>query len=218
MAIFAELIGYLAPLGEGEDEVKSRVILRTLGMQAGILIAFLLFQNVLLARLSPIGDSAEQADRSPWPIAIRIAFKWLLISYPLMVLAHLLSKGALDLAGFEPRLQEPVRLLQEGGDSTQLPLMILMIVAGAPIAEELFFRGVLFRYFHNRMPLYVSLGITAVTFASIHNNLYSFAPLAILGVTLALSYRESNSILSPIVLHASFNTINLVLITQTDLA
>lgn len=220
MSIFSTLAGKIVlglnPVNDGEETPMMVTLSQTLGMQVGMLVAYLTFRFVLLQRLS--SDSIETATaRAPLPQAIAAGLKWLLISYPFVIVAHFVSHSLLSLAGFEQIVQEPIRLLREGGSPADRFLMYFMILVGAPVAEELVFRGAIFRYLHHRLPLFLALGVSGALFALTHYNLYSFAALMTLGVTLALSYRETNSLIAPMVLHTLFNTTNLILILQTDL-
>ncbi len=124
----------------------------------------------------------------------------------------LFSRLFLDSLGFEQVIQDPIRMVQEGGSTTELAVMYFSIVLVAPVCEEVAFRGGIFRFLHHRLPLYGSIGLSAFFFALMHVNLYSFAPLMTIGAMLAFAYRESGSLLSNIVFHSVFNTINLGLI------
>lgn len=180
-----------------------------LGLQVGMLIGFLGFKKILSVQGSPLPLSSAQINPGK---AAKIGLKWLLYAYPVMIAVNLISRSILNLAGFEQVIQDPIRMVQEGGTNLELAIMFSMIVLVAPICEEVAFRGGIFRYLHHRLPLYASIGISAFLFALLHANLYSFAPLMTIGVMLALAYRESGSLLSCITFHAVFNSINLVLI------
>ena len=49
-------------------------------------------------------------------------------------------------------------------------------------------------------------------FAMIHADAFVFLPLALMGVLLCMSYEKSGSIISPILVHALFNALNLGII------
>ena len=99
--------------------------------------------------------------------------------------------------------------------SSEYSLMVLTTVVLAPIAEECFFRGLLFRGFYDRSPglaWAVSMGL----FAAIHVVSYIgiYSPLALVlafvqylpaGAALCFAYRHGGTILSPILAHAIIN-------------
>lgn len=81
-----------------------------------------------------------------------------------------------------------------------------MIVA--PIAEEAFFRGVVFNAWYReggRRAAYIG---SSLLFGVIHLNLVAFVPIVLLGLILAWVYERTRNILAPIAVHAVFNGIN----------
>ena len=76
----------------------------------------------------------------------------------------------------------------------------------APIAEEILYRGVLFRSLHNRMRLAPAVLISSVVFALVHfYTLPSLIMVGCVGAVCALGYSASRSLLTAIVLHALYN-------------
>ena len=49
-------------------------------------------------------------------------------------------------------------------------------------------------------------------FALIHADAYVFVPLALMGVFLCMAYEKGGSILSPILVHAAFNALNVAIV------
>tara|TARA_Y100000588_G_scaffold395287_1_gene522402 strand:- start:6450 stop:7070 length:621 start_codon:yes stop_codon:yes gene_type:complete len=90
--------------------------------------------------------------------------------------------------------------------------MILLAIVGAPIVEELVFRGLLYRFLKFRMGKTPAILISAGVFASIHSTLPGFFPLLILGVFLCISYEISGNLKVPILIHAIFNLNSVFLI------
>ncbi len=90
-------------------------------------------------------------------------------------------------------------------------LAVLAIVVLAPIAEELFFRGVVFNaWLREGGPRYAVIG-SAVLFAVIHVSLVAIVPIFLLGLALAWVYRRTANLLAPIVMHATVNGISVAL-------
>jgi membrane protease YdiL (CAAX protease family) len=76
---------------------------------------------------------------------------------------------------------------------------------GAPLAEELYFRGYVFAaYLREKGPIVAYL-LSGAVFASLHLNKEALLPIFVLGMMLAWMYRHSNSIIPPIVAHALNN-------------
>lgn len=76
----------------------------------------------------------------------------------------------------------------------------------APVAEELYFRGFVFRtYLRTRGPL-VAYGVTPLLFGVLHLNLPALLPIVALAMIFAWVYQRTRSIVPSIVGHAVNNT------------
>ena len=90
-------------------------------------------------------------------------------------------------------------------------LAVLAIVVLAPIAEELFFRGVVYNaWLREAGPRYALVG-SAALFAVIHLSLVAVVPIFLLGLALAWVYRRTANLLAPIAMHATVNGISVAL-------
>jgi membrane protease YdiL (CAAX protease family) len=90
-------------------------------------------------------------------------------------------------------------------------LVVVALVILAPIAEEIFFRGVVFNALRReggRRWAYIG---SALLFAVIHLDLVVLVPLFLLGLALAWLYERTNNLLAPIAMHATVNAISVVL-------
>ncbi|MEM0965597.1 MAG: CPBP family intramembrane glutamic endopeptidase [Verrucomicrobiota bacterium] len=93
----------------------------------------------------------------------------------------------------------------------------LMVVIGAPISEELVFRGFLYRFLREIGPARLSLIVSSILFSLIHANLQNFLPLCMIGLLLAKVYEDTKDIRTPILFHAFFNLfsfLNLIALPQ----
>lgn len=92
-------------------------------------------------------------------------------------------------------------------------LILLFLTAGfiSPVAEELFFRGLIYRYLR-RYGFVPALLLSTTIFASLHfeNNTLPITQI-IGGIVFALSFEYSKSIVTPIVIHMSGNITLLLL-------
>jgi membrane protease YdiL (CAAX protease family) len=87
-------------------------------------------------------------------------------------------------------------------------LVVVALVILAPIAEELFFRGVVFNALRREGGRrWAYLGSSAL-FAVIHLDLVVLVPLFLLGLALAWVYERTNNLLAPIAMHATVNAIS----------
>jgi hypothetical protein len=92
-----------------------------------------------------------------------------------------------------------------------------MTVVLAPIFEEWFFRGVLFRTLDDglrrvlpKVGTAAAVVISACLFALAHGELLQFAGLALFGVVLALVLRHTQRLAPSILTHMSFNAVAVV--------
>lgn len=90
-----------------------------------------------------------------------------------------------------------------------LPGFLAVVLAGgvlAPIAEELYFRGFVFRsYLQTRGPL-VAYGVTPLLFAGLHLNLPALLPIVVLALIFSWVFQRTGTIVPSIVGHAVNNT------------
>jgi len=105
----------------------------------------------------------------------------------------------------EPEPQRAVLWIAESDSPAFLLSMGVLVVIGAPVVEELIFRGLLFRYLGEKLSLPLALWTSGILFALLHASLQSFLPLVVLGVLLAWVYRKSGDLRVPILFHLFFN-------------
>ena len=90
---------------------------------------------------------------------------------------------------------------------------LAIVLAGgliAPVAEELFFRGFVFRsYLRSRGPL-VAYAISSLTFATLHLNLPALPAILALALMFAWIYQRTGSIVPNVVGHALNNAVAFV--------
>ena len=107
-------------------------------------------------------------------------------------------------------MQPPIEPIHELLFIEQRPLTIVLTAILAcvvgPVAEEVFFRGVLFGALRRHTSRAVAMLTSGALFAAVHTNLIGFVPILILGCLLADLYERSGSLLSPIAVHVVHNT------------
>ena len=91
------------------------------------------------------------------------------------------------------------------GDPTVILVAFLIV---APIAEEFFFRGVVYNIWERERGPRVALYGSAALFAAIHASIFALVPIFALGIGLALVYRRTRSLPASIAMHAGFNAIS----------
>jgi len=133
----------------------------------------------------------------------------LLCLIPAYIVIMLVSAATLpllqELTGVELKQQMLVESAPQITDPAARVLMFVTLCIGAPLMEELIFRGVLFsvaaKFIH---PVYANVS-TSLLFGCIHNNLLSLLPLTLLGMVFAGVYQRSRSLAVPVLMHSLFN-------------
>ena len=119
----------------------------------------------------------------------------------------------------------PVHKLTGSSHGAGLWVIAFFTVVGAPIAEELFFRGLLYRGIEGAMvggrsSAYIAASIGAIVldgalFGAAHLELAQFAGVAIFGAILATAFRLTGRLGMSMVSHATFNALAMISIATT---
>lgn len=95
-------------------------------------------------------------------------------------------------------------------------LLFLTLCVGAPVMEELVFRGVFFSVGVKFLGRGYALIASGLFFAVIHSNLLSLVPLTLLGILFAIAYEKTRTLAVPVLMHAFFNGTQFVLLMYSD--
>lgn len=128
-----------------------------------------------------------------------------LIAYGVLLLA--LDGIGVNVSAFEAENELPDELRQS---VLALLLFAIAVVAVAPLSEELFFRGLLFRGLRGYWRLAPSLAVSGLAFGLFHINPGVLLPFAVIGVLFAWANEQTGSLWTSIVAHAVFNGVNFV--------
>lgn len=113
--------------------------------------------------------------------------------------------------GIQPPTEPIQELLFEEQRPGVLRLTFLLACVIGPIAEEFFFRGVLYTAIRQRMSRGIAQWISGALFALVHMNLVGFLPIAFLGYVLANLYERTGSLASSLAVHIVHNTLLMAL-------
>lgn len=90
-------------------------------------------------------------------------------------------------------------------DDFNIALAVFTAALSAPIVEELFFRGLLYRSLRNQLPIFSAALIAGVMFGLVHAGAYAAVSLpakAFFGVVMCLLYERTGSLLPGIAVHS----------------
>ena len=182
-------------LGDGELSVLGSLVLLT-STQIGLLVVSwsLVFRPNALAGLPSLPGRDPRG-------AIRAGLGWGVVAWIGASLLSYVAVVALEALGVDPEPQAAEQAL-----AVIDPLLaVATIVILAPIAEELFFRGVVFNaLFREGGRRWAYLGSSAL-FAVIHVSLVALVPIFVLGLALAWVYDKTGNLLAPIAMHTVVN-------------
>ena len=187
-------------LGSGEPTLLGSVVL-LVSTQVGMLLVswLLVFRPRALAGLPSFPGRNAVA-------AVRSGLGWGVVAWMGASVASVAVLALLGALGVEPEPQVAEQALAV----IDPWLAVLAIVIVAPIAEELFFRGVVFnalRRERGRRWAYVG---SASLFAVIHLSLAALVPILLLALMLAWVYDRTNNLLAPIAMHALVNGVSVL--------
>ncbi len=192
MALF-EGVGDLSPLGAVVLLVSTQVALLAVAW------LFVYRPKALAALPSFPGRDPQRAALLGvgWGLAA-----WLATTVVLNIVAWLLEQ--IGQAPEPQAAEQAIALLDPW-------LVVAAVVILAPIAEELFFRGVVYNaWLREGGRRWAFFGSSAL-FAVIHLSLVAFVPIFLLGLALAWVYERTGTLLAPIAMHMTVNAITVTL-------
>ena len=203
---------WFAISGGDEDVDLAGRTLTQIGLWTGMVGAC-----VLASRLKGAGRLSDDFGfRARWPdvglgAVVAVVVQLLLLPGLALLLRPLLG---------EPEVSGPVRELVDEARGPAYLGLVASVAIGAPIVEELFFRGLLLRSLQRRFPTGVAVAISSVAFGLAH-----FYPLPLRGVILVMiSLSVFGAVLAglavrtgrlgpSIVAHATFNLFTILYLT-----
>lgn len=146
----------------------------------------------------------------------RFASSWIFL-LPFLLLVQLMAAGAVNLLFIAPfmggEFENPQIDLITGGEpvasSDFLPLFFALAIL-APIAEELFFRGMMYPLLRQRFTMWVAIFLNAAVFSLIHLIPVLLPALFVIGLMLAWVREKSGSVIPCILLHMLQNGLAVV--------
>lgn len=192
-----------------ELSTDTKTILTNIGFQLGLLIG---------AALVPLGLGHAPLAAPFNRRSLSSGFVVFLIALPVITAVNLAWLWLLQWVGAPAEQQDLLRLFTETDSTALVLIMVALATLVAPVAEELLFRALIFRYLRTRLPRWIALLLPGVIFAALHVNwrtldgLASFAPLVTLAVVFSLAYERTGRIGTVIVAHALFNLHTILLL------
>lgn len=190
---------------EQDDLPLSLVLITQLGLWAGLFGVPWLVTRVKGSGL--VADLRLRFERRDlWRGgALGVLLQLVVIPLVYWPLLDLLDKAAKDLEG-------PARELTDRADGVVgVVLLVLIVGVGAPIVEEVFYRGFLQGALLKRgLPAPLAIGISSVVFGLSHFELLQLPALVMFGVLAGVLAHRSGRLGPAITAHVAFNMVTVV--------
>lgn len=206
-ASVAATVAWVALIGPGSDTGLLAVA------SAGLWVGFV-GGPVTLSRGRGTGSIVRDFGlRPPRPgvavtaVAVGVLVQALLVPLLYWILGPLLDARALG---------DPARALNEQAGSTlAFVVLTVVVVVGAPIAEELFFRGMLQRALRRRMAPAPAIVVTALAFGLSHFETVQLPALVGLGLVLGWMAHRTGTLAPAILAHSAFNAVTMAMLAAS---
>ena len=211
LASFAGFVVFAAVRGVPIEDLNSESL--SIGEVALLQIPLwlgLLGVPLLATRLRGNGprlDLGWWATRRDLPVGLAIGVACQFVLVPIVTLpVFLLSDVDQDA------LEEPARELTDKATGLGIVVLVLVVVVAAPLAEEVFFRGLLQRTLARRWPIWPAMIVTSLAFAASHFQALQFPALAAFGLVLSLIAHRTGRLGLNTWAHVGFNATTVVVL------
>lgn len=194
------------------------------GLVAGLLpqsaevrLALLLWQQLLFVVGGYLGARKEvfrRADRSVYTCGALSGLGLFAVN---AVLGYLSMRIALRFLEYD-LVQNLIFRERVGVEmllTSNKPLIVLgttlLLTIGAPLGEELFFRGLLVDLWKDSLGAKKAVFLVALIFTFLHSYVLQFIPVLVSGLILGILFVRSGNVFVPILAHAVVNTLVLVI-------
>lgn len=109
-----------------------------------------------------------------------------------------------------PDVSAEARSLTDRAHGVGIVLLVVLTVVGAPIVEELFFRGLLLRSFERRLRAPLAIGAASILFSLAHFQVLQFLALVIFGVIAGTLAHRAQRLGPAIWAHVAFNATTVI--------
>jgi hypothetical protein len=195
---------------DGFDDLSlTWVAVAQLGLWVGLLGVPLAVSH--LKGRGPVEDFGLRAER--WDAALGcvagIATQLLLIPLLYVPIFWFTELDVDDLEG-------PARgLTERATDPLGVVVLVLIVGIGAPIVEEIFYRGLLQRALTRRFGVWPGIAGSALLFGVSHLQMLQLPALVLFGVVLGLLAERTGRLAAPIAAHIVFNMITVLWLVGT---
>ncbi|MFT7473470.1 MAG: membrane protease YdiL (CAAX protease family) [Verrucomicrobiales bacterium] len=170
---------------------------------------------IALIGVSWLAAGALQRVRTGWslrgeisdvPAGIGVG---LFLQIPMMVIVGIVMQAV--LGDFEPS-GRALALVDGIAGPLDVIVLVLAVAVGAPIVEELFYRGIVQASLVRRFGPIIGIGVASLVFGAVHLSLIELAPLTVAGLGFGIIAWRSGRLLPAVIAHMTFNSFTLVVL------
>lgn len=196
------LVGLTLLAASGDDGDDTPITIGALVANSLLLWIFLIGVPVFATRVKGNGPVADLGLRfrasDAGSFVLGVALQALLVPAMYWPIFRLSDLDADDVSA-------DARELVDAASGPGIAVLVLVVCIGAPVAEELFFRGLLLRALERRWQVGVALVVSSVLFAASHFQGIQFPALLVFGAVAGYLAVRTGRLGPAIACHAGFN-------------
>jgi membrane protease YdiL (CAAX protease family) len=150
-----------------------------------------------------LGDFGLRMEPRDVPVGLLSGFLAQVVVVPLVYWPLLKLLG-------DPDVSAEARSLTDRAHGFGVVLLVVLTVVGAPVVEELFFRGLLLRSLERRLRPVLAVLVASLVFALVHFQLLQFVALVIFGAIAGTLAHRSGRLGPAIWAHVAFNATTVI--------
>ncbi len=181
------------------DQASLQVLLAVTAVSQAVVIAIV----GIATRLTPRELARELGLHRPHLAGLWLPLLAVFASY-LLTFAWVALVERLGIGWLEPQSTVPIEITR---DPLTLSIAAAVTLVGAPVTEELFFRGLIFGGF-SRWGFLPAAAISGLLFSLVHFDPGSVVPFFAIAIILAWLYHRSRTLWHPILFHLIFNAVS----------
>jgi len=127
----------------------------------------------------------------------------------LLLISSIVNAFIIKKLGLESLPGPAMELLLQLNNKFSIFILVVQIALTGPIAEELFFRGFIYKLCRGRYKFIIAATVTSLLFSVIHKVPQGILPLFLISLSLCYIYEKTQNILPAIIFHSLHNIITL---------
>jgi membrane protease YdiL (CAAX protease family) len=207
VSIITAAIGISIGLGVGGEDSYAVTIGSLVGLWAGLVPG-----TLLVCRARGTGKLTDDVGlQFKFPDDFHGVWVGLASQFVLLPIVYVIVQAFVS-HDLTKDLEKPAKELTDNANGPGFWLLAVLLIVGAPLVEEIFYRGLLLRSLKRYMPVPAAIVTCGVVFGAAHFSLITLPGLALFGIVLAYLCERFGRLGPNIVAHAAFNAATVLLL------